>query len=264
VQALVFDPSPISVGDAVRTDEQYAAWPAPRVGLTNVSDLSFRTGAEAFDDDLPERAPRLLASGIDAIDEIAPLAEGGTNLIIDSGDSAAAFDALVGRISPGPVISATSRTPDFEVGYGIRYEANDEALLARETARRWTRRVDGDDVTLVLEGDEDLDLDHWTADIGGATVFARMVVDDALGAIAETLDIGTVDTQLYLRGDGTIDFRRSHSRLADDDSKWPEQFHRAQEIEDRSALFGDQELDDQERKLLDIIRRVDAATLDGN
>lgn len=252
VEARFFAPTEITAGDPVRIDEARAHWPTPRAGRHRLDELTFE---EHPDPAIPDRdaADEAISTGIDVIDRYAPLVRGGVNVILDASSGPTSFGAL---------LAATEATTDavgaVRAGLGLKLWAEitledpTNSSLAHELAIEWGREL-GAAVVLEVELGTDLDtLTHRAV----STVFVRIPVDADLEPVAETLSIGTTDSQLFLRPDGRIDFTRSFSRLADGDTS---RFARAAELRERMGLFGRDELAPAEIELLDAVDEAELA-----
>lgn len=256
VEAVAFDTTGIRAGDPIRVDAESASWPAPREGVTDVTDLAFAPGRPRQAPNVPRDA-EILPTGIDTLDRRLPVARNGVNVILDAGADDEVIDRLMALLGFETVVMAGVRRPAFDVSHQISWDGADGMALALQTAANWAYELG--DVLLYAESGP-IDLDEWTR-VLGSTVVVRVHLEDGLEVIAETLDIGTTDCQIFVRPDGTIDFARSHGKLATDDS-WPQKVGEFTEIADKVAIFGGEELEPAEQTLYEVVREAEQVLLD--
>lgn len=230
-----------------------------------------------------------LSLNIEAIDLLAPLSERGLNLIIDSSPTSDAFQALAGHAAAASnfhaILSVSAREPDVPQRHRI---LADDPLQALRLAAAWAvhLRDSGQNVLLIAElppvtgqsaeetsrqtdnssaptlslGDiidllgQTLASTH-TASI--TTVLRLHLVDTAgLEDIIETMHLGETDSQIFITPDARFEPYRSLSRAQLSASQSSARdaaltiLSRAQAAQDRAELFGEDELQENEKGAL--------------
>ena len=240
VEASVFDTSTLSVGDPVTCDPRTAHWPRAVRGTTQVNALRF----DLERDDVTSTAASSVSPqcGVSVIDELLPIPAKGTLIVLDCGAPDNVFDRIL-RALGEPLVAASQRAVPAATHRIIGTD------LALPVAVSWASELGAQAVLEAPLFALDSLLDE--PDLG--CVIVRMHVGEGVDAIAESLDIGRSDTQVFLRSDGTVDLSRSHTRL-------PVTHHLAAriaslpDIRERLQIFGE---DDVEPADLQYLRAVE-------
>lgn len=241
-----------------------------------------------------------LAVDIDPIDVLAPLCEGGVNLIIDDTEGAEAFFRLAqaahGAVTPRRTLVATAEggdgalsleKTDWQVDVGDSTRSHIAALqmvIALAGRLRDTRRS-----LAVVElpvpartspageprrggprrGIPDIveRLARHLVTTEQASVTSLLLLrpgrrEDGLASIIDGLRLGDADATIFIDEQGCFRPRRSRSGAQLDEptrsrqSRYLRAFDLARRASDKSALFGEQELTDEERDALETARRL--------
>lgn len=246
--------------------------------------------------ELDGKRPALIL-GIDALDTLAPIAGGGVNLVINAADDAEIFSRLARRtlaeIEPATSLLATSSdvTPDPETkAFRIDPSASlhdNIAALQVVIALGAALRHSGTSVALVdlprlrQTGYEPPDLSapafglpqiidrlgrHLVSTTDGSitTILHLRIADELQGLsdIIETLNLGDVDSLIYIDSHGRFDPERSTSRADIDDAtatrrhNYLQTLSLARRAREKSAIFGEHDLDPAEKKALETVEAL--------
>ena len=234
VEALALDTSSFSVGDPVWCADEPAGWPSPRAGRTPLEDLGFEPGRTSAV--IPrKRTSDALHTGIEVLDTLLPIAQGGVTLLLDSSAPDACVDRILGTLQ-GPIVCASSRPVP-----AASHQILDSSGPALAIAAAWAAEMA--DAVLVIEAPP-FDIDALLDINAKITCIVRVLLRDGLEILAESLDLGQSDTQILLRDDATIDLTRSLSACM------PGRFAELAAVRERLAIFGSDELTEEERALL--------------
>lgn len=229
-------------------------------------------------------ARTVLPTGLESIDVLAPLVQGGFNLVIDANRDRAAFDALV---------AATGKTVDIDVRVDAEQTATDvrrrlhaggnvdeyEKVMAAALAWIADARHDGrSEIFAVMELPvvvAEFSADAAPSGLGSASKIADAVAStkqcdvtcvmrlpaatgpDGFADIVESLALGEVDAQIFLDGKGRFEPDRSSSSAPIDAESQRlrtaalANLHRAARAADRLSLWGEDDLEEEEREALE-------------
>lgn len=248
VEAVLLNPEGVEKGTAVRVGDEHLNWPPPRPGAFRLADLEF-VAEERSSARSEQREPQPLFTGFEGIDEIAPLASYGTNLVFDASDGHT-FERVLTAATKGPLVAVLPEDADGDAEYRLIYATDAEGKIAAEVATHWVMHLENP--TLLVRSSLERPV---IVDAGSTTTFLHLIAHEGLDLLAETLDVGHADAQLFIRRDGSLDLARSFSRVGD--NAHSELFARASELKDRVALFGCDELDPEEQDLLDRVQTLE-------
>lgn len=297
-------PDWLAPGLPIELTDRPAGFALPRDGVLRFDEEMIRPlGAD--DDGLPlwPEAPQWaeldpkrpsLNLGIDVLDVLAPIADGGLNLIVDTSSDDAVFHHLATRLfeaaeprsllvtaEDSPLLSKPSPSFHLPPRSGVQgHIAALQCTIALATELRQTPSSLAVVELPPISSPPEFDASNANkgprsgiADIvarlgrhlvstkdGRITTVLRLHVPQdptGLGAIIDTLSLGDVDATLFVDGDGRFHPGRSHSRADVDDATALRRRELLQTLElagrarDKSAIFGDQELTDAERRALE-------------
>lgn len=250
--------------------------------------IPFRLDAPSFDQLVGDRPG--LTSGFEALDTLAPLADGGLNLVLDSYAGPEAFDILAARAhaasSPDAAywLTGDDRPADWATLH-LKAGANDQRqLTALRLLMSWATQLrnEGRDVLVCAELPP-LSATGAATDVDTALGLSIGEVVDQLGAalastrdgrittllrlplhrsaagieyIIETMDVGDVDAQIFVDAEGRFDPHRSRSDAdLDAEGRRTQQealsvLSRAAAARDKLAMLGEFGVDERERAAL--------------
>jgi hypothetical protein len=243
-----------------------------------------------FDQLGSERRP--LPSGLAALDTICPLVQGGVNLILDTGANDAPWQALLEGVmqEARPTVWVGSSTETFDAKYVLVPSGDaEDSIWSLRTSLCWIQGFRRSAEQLVLVGElpttepgqepilagpgETVGMSQIVNLIGSALVSSRHTQITTLlrvkipseGGIAElvdTLPLGEVDAQIFITPEATVDPRRSTSKADLDENERQKQtaalqlLAQADAIRDRIQLWGIDELEEEEEKVLEDVKRL--------
>lgn len=238
----------------------------------------------------------LVETGYEYVDLLSPLARGGINLILDNSPSGTGFKNLCARaaddIEPDrQLITGPETEETAEDWYHIEYSnrlrrASEPTLVALRIAACWLQywrdKRDEDSLfvghlpSLQLNGtdgsteseisrrsiDEVIDklTTHlYSTESAKITTLLRLPLQashEGIASIAETLQLGDVETSVFVSDEDTYDPLRSASSVELDSFMQKKQtearrkLKKANQIKDRNQIFGEAMLSEKERELL--------------
>ncbi|MFU8802966.1 MAG: hypothetical protein ACNA8W_04065 [Bradymonadaceae bacterium] len=233
-----------------------------------------------------------VATGIEGIDLFSPVAGHGLNLVIDVNREVDTFGLLAERVA-GSVSAAVTivvgtdlPSPDGNARRVVYEGTGPIHLMALRLGMRWAAhlRDQGQTVFVVAElprpapsgesrppasaspsfGDV-IDLmgsSLVSTRTGRITTLLRLPMEahqEGLAHIIETMDLGAVDSQIFLSEDGRYEPSRSFSRADVDSERQAEAMgllSRAHRVKEKIALFGEFDLEEGDLEVLERMREL--------
>jgi hypothetical protein len=271
------------VGAPVHVSSAQAMLPAPKGDVLRLDGASFVVeGGLLWEIARPswlelDPARPALALGDDVLDVLCPLAARGFNLVVDGRGKSDAFCALAGHMlcALGSEVLYVLGELEVEAPAGMRVRrVRGAGLIAWRALVAWACQARDAGCSVAVVGELTMTGEEGGATLGqvielvgaglcstraGAiTSLVRLAVPGAgLMELVETLGLGDVDAQLVMLASGRIDAQRSTSRAevsAEIEARRAgalAALAAADELIARRKLFGDDELSDGERALIE-------------
>jgi F0F1-type ATP synthase beta subunit len=298
---LLAVPDWVREGVEVFTTGEAAHIPAPRKGATALDELVISAGDDGGDTiPLRLRSPSFaelggtrpaLATGYSAIDRLAPLADGGLNLVLDTFPGTKAFDALAEKSFQAHDFDAVvwltgdDRAPSWATHHIQTGDSPQRQLTGIRLLMTWAAwlRDQGhrvlvgaelppltsngiiDEVDTALgvsigEVVDQLGSSLTSTKTGQITTLLRLPLHTSpagIEHIIETMDVGDVDAQLYIDDQGRFDPYRSTSDAElgkegrNEQQKLLSVLSRAASARDKAAMLGEFGLEEREQEALE-------------
>ncbi len=265
-------------GTSVSFSGDLVSLPVPTKGVHRLEDMAFG-GDVPFAPRTPNfaeidgsRAP--IGTKWELLDAVAPLVSGAANLIIDQ-TGGAASKALVAAIEAEVSIGVnTETTGDIRVVGGDHFQR----IMAHRVGAAWASHLrDEGRKVLFLSNFPRQQADPMASGVavgqvttllgsslvstreGSITSVMALSIDpnEPVAEIVETLPLGDFDAKLFVNADGTVDLLKSTSSANIDSAAQAERqrvlstLSQAVSLREKTAIFGDHDLTDSEREVLD-------------